>query len=136
MVAIVCCVAMAATVAGCGGGSGGTRTSQTSPPTTSAAGSVARGKALYTSKGCSSCHSLDGAQGVGPTWKGLAGSRVRLSDGKTVTADRDYLVASIVDPDKQTVAGFQPGVMSATVPPGSISTADAQALASFITSLR
>jgi cytochrome c oxidase subunit II len=48
---------------------------------------VGRGKALYTSDGCSACHSLTGAAGVGPNVKGLAASRVTLDSGQTLTAD-------------------------------------------------
>ena len=48
---------------------------------------VARGKGLYTAAGCSACHSLTGSSGVGPSFKGLAGSTVTLAGGKTVTGD-------------------------------------------------
>src|SRR5271167_209928 len=47
---------------------------------------VARGRELYQADGCSGCHSLDGTRGTGPSWKGLAGSQVKLSDGRTLTA--------------------------------------------------
>jgi cytochrome c oxidase subunit 2 len=60
---------------------------------------------------CMGCHSIDGKAGVGPTWKGLAGSQVTLSDGTTVTADDAYLHTSIVEPNKQIAKGFPPGVM-------------------------
>jgi cytochrome c oxidase subunit 2 len=120
-------------LAGCGGGGGG----ETGTPTPSPAGGpVARGEALYASKGCKSCHSLDGSAGVGPTWKGLAGSRVKLADGKTVSADDRYLLRAIEDPNKQIVAGYKPGVMTATIPPGSISPADAKDLVAYIKSLK
>lgn len=46
---------------------------------------------LANQRGCLSCHSTDGSSGVGPTWKGLAGSAVRLANGSTVTADGEYL---------------------------------------------
>ena len=42
---------------------------------------VARGKTLYTSDGCSACHSLTGAAGAGPSFKGLAGSTITLTNG-------------------------------------------------------
>ena len=29
------------------------------------------GKQLYSDKGCVACHGIDGAAGVGPSWKGL-----------------------------------------------------------------
>lgn len=61
--------------------------------------------------GCTVCHSINGDEGVGPTWLGLFGSEVSLTDGSTVTADEAYLHNSIVDPNSQIVQGFQPGVM-------------------------
>jgi cytochrome c oxidase subunit 2 len=106
----------------------------TSTPATSA-GAVARGKALYASKGCQSCHSIDGSPRTGPTWKGLAGSSVKLTNGHTVKAGETYLLTSIENPDKQIVSGYQPGVMSGSIPKGSISTADAKALVAYIDSL-
>ncbi|MEX2161398.1 MAG: cytochrome c oxidase subunit II [Anaerolineales bacterium] len=61
--------------------------------------------------GCLACHSLTGETVVGPTWLGLFGSQVELTDGSSVTADEAYLHSSIVDPNAQIVAGFQAGVM-------------------------
>ena len=88
-----------------------------SETTTTAAGSPAttRGKQLFTADGCASCHSLDGAAGVGPTVKGLAGSRVQLADGSTVTADDAYLAKAITDPDAEIVKGYQKGIMAGAV---------------------
>jgi mono/diheme cytochrome c family protein len=87
---------------------------------------------VYTSFGCNSCHSIDGSKSTGPTFKGLFGSKVELANGQTVTADEAYLMESIVDPDKQIVKSYQPGVMSGTVPKGKISEADAKKLVDFI----
>lgn len=118
-----------------------TTTSQatTSPTTTGGApsgGDVAKGKALYTSLGCSSCHSLDGSSGVGPTFKGLFGSKVTLTNGQTVTADDAYLLESIEDPDAEIVKGFQAGIMSATIKPHQVAESDARDLIAFIKSLK
>ncbi len=69
------------------------------------------GEQLAKEKGCLACHSLDGTRGVGPTFKGLAGSRVTvLKDGvtRTVTADDAYLRESIRMPAAEVVEGFQP----------------------------
>jgi mono/diheme cytochrome c family protein len=104
--------------------------------TETTAGDAAKGKALYASLGCSGCHTLDGSASAGPTFKGLAGSDSKLDDGRTVPADDAYLLESILDPDKQIVAGFQPGVMSAVIKPGQVSRADALALVAFIKSLK
>jgi cytochrome c oxidase subunit 2 len=61
--------------------------------------------------GCLSCHSLDGTVVLGPSWLGLAGSEEELADGSTVIVDADYLKRSILEPDAQIVAGFNPGIM-------------------------
>jgi cytochrome c551/c552 len=76
---------------------------------------VARGKALYTSDGCSSCHSLSGAAGAGPSFKGLAGGTSTLATGQTVIADDAYLQRSIADPDAQIVKGYNQGIMAPAV---------------------
>ncbi|HZR93760.1 MAG TPA: cytochrome c [Gaiellaceae bacterium] len=76
---------------------------------------VARGKALYASDGCSSCHSLTGAAGAGPSFKGLAGGASSLTTGQSVTADDAYLERSIADPDAQIVKGYHPGIMAPAI---------------------
>ncbi len=50
-------------------------------------GDVSKGKQL--SAQCIACHSIDGSTIVGPTWKGLYGHEVTLTDGSKVTADSD-----------------------------------------------
>jgi len=101
-----------------------TTPAETTPPPTetqptqtgaSEADLAARGEELWSSTGCAGCHSLDGAAGVGPTMKGLAGSTVTLDDGSTVTADDAYLERAIVDPDAQVSEGFKAGIMSGAV---------------------
>jgi cytochrome c2 len=121
----------------------GTASTSTGATTTSAtttsqapAGNAANGKALYTSLGCVGCHSLDGTNGTGPTFKGLAGSQVKLSDGTTVTADDAYLSESIADPDKQLVTGHQAGIMSAVIKPGAVSATDIADLVAFIKTVK
>ncbi len=90
------------------------------------------GMGLYASLGCQGCHSLDGSPSSGPTFKGLFGSSVKLTNGQTVKADDAYLIAAIVDPDKEIVTAYQPGVMSAVIPKGQVSEADAKTLVDFI----
>ena len=70
-----------------------------------------RGEKQVKASGCTGCHSLDGSARPGPTWKGLAGSQVKLADGSTVTADDEYLLESIADPNAQVVEGFPPNMM-------------------------
>jgi cytochrome c2 len=76
---------------------------------------VTRGRTLYSTKACSGCHSLSGTASVGPSLKGVAGSKVTLSNGQTITADDAYLRQSIANPDAQIVKGYRAGVMSAAV---------------------
>jgi len=103
---------------------------------TASADPVARGEQLAGAHNCLSCHSTTGAQLAGPTWKGLAGSRVKLANGETVTADHGYLVRSILDPDAQVVDGFSRGIMSAFIRPGSVTPEEAEAIARYVESLR
>jgi cytochrome c oxidase subunit 2 len=60
------------------------------------------------------CHSTGGADGIGPTWKGLFGSQTTLANGSTVTADEAYIRESIVQPNAKVVEGFQPNIMPQT----------------------
>lgn len=70
--------------------------------------SAERGEHIVEGSGCLACHSIDGTEKVGPTFKGLFGRTVTLADGGTVTADEDYIRESIVDPNAKVVKGFQP----------------------------
>ena len=90
----------------CGGGDGDTET--TTGSTLSAA--AQEGQQVAEAQGCTSCHRVDGNEGVGPNWAGLAGSEVELDDGTVVVADEDYLTRSIVEPNAQIVKGFN-GIM-------------------------
>ncbi|MBO9367610.1 MAG: cytochrome c oxidase subunit II [Chloroflexi bacterium] len=72
-----------------------------------------RGEKLYNELGCKACHSIDGSKGVGPTWKGLWGEQVKLSDGTTVVADEAYIIESIRQPQAKIVAGFEQQAMPA-----------------------
>ncbi len=67
-----------------------------------------RGERLVAQNGCAACHSIDGRQGMGPTWQYLFGSQVKLADGSTITADEPYLTESILNPTLKVVRGFQP----------------------------
>lgn len=71
------------------------------------------GAALLTSLGCRACHAqagqaAPGAQVLAPPLEGLYGSEVPLTDGKSVTADENYIRESIIEPHAKVVKGFQP----------------------------
>jgi mono/diheme cytochrome c family protein len=78
------------------------------------------GESIFNGR-CASCHSLDGKRGTGPPLNGL-------------NKPDAYILESILDPDAKIAPGFQPGIMSAAVPKGSVSEADAKKLVAFIKS--
>jgi cytochrome c oxidase subunit 2 len=72
-----------------------------------------KGLELLKSKGCLGCHTTDGTRKVGPTFKGLFGSKVTVTtNGKerTITADEEYLERSVKDPGADVAQGF-PNIM-------------------------
>lgn len=76
---------------------------------TETGGSLAeQGKALMASKGCIACHSDDGTQKIGPTYKGIYGHKVELADGSSVEVDDNYIRESIENPQAKVVKGFNP----------------------------
>lgn len=94
---------------------------------------AAQGMRVAAEKGCLGCHSIDGRPHIGPTWRGLFGSRVALQDGTEVAADEAYITRSMMDPEAQIVAGFQP-VMPSFL--GQIGAAETAAIVEFIKSLQ
>lgn len=74
---------------------------------------AARGELWYNDPNlnCVGCHTLDGSANAGPTWQGIIGRQEALVDGSVVVADDAYIRSSILNPNEQIVAGFQPGVM-------------------------
>ena len=71
-----------------------------------------RGKQAYQQRGCVACHSLDGSQLIGPSFKGVYLSEVKLADGTQIKADEAYLKESIETPMAKTVRGFSPTMPS------------------------
>lgn len=73
-----------------------------------AEGSLAsNGEKLFQQLGCITCHRADsGARG--PNLQGLYGRPVRLTDGREVMADDDYIRESVLQPNAKIVSGFQP----------------------------
>lgn len=93
---------------------------------------IALGKKLHQERTCIACHSTNGTKGVGPTWKGLYGSKVTLTNGKTVVADSAYIAKSIMQPSADIVKGFND-----VMPHGLISKPEnLHALIEFIKSLK
>jgi cytochrome c oxidase subunit 2 len=88
------------------------------------------GQRLATESGCAACHGGDFSGGVAPSWVGLYGSTVTLSDGSTIVADRAYLVESIRDPSAKLVADY-----SVEMPSNQLSDAEVDRIVDFIVGL-
>jgi cytochrome c oxidase subunit 2 len=92
------------------------------------------GRRLATNKGCVACHSDDGSKRIGPSYKGLFGSTVELTNGKKVKADENYIRESILTPQVKIVKGFENAIM----PPfaGQLDDSEVGALVEYIKSVR
>lgn len=66
------------------------------------------GERLYRTRGCIQCHSMDGGAGIGPTFRGGFGKQRAMRGGGVVMADENYIRESILEPQAQVVAGFEP----------------------------
>ncbi|HWA24792.1 MAG TPA: cupredoxin domain-containing protein [Lacunisphaera sp.] len=68
---------------------------------------AARGRAALVRNGCTGCHSPGGTVRA-PVLEGLHGRRIPLADGSFVLVDTAYLRDSILEPNRQVAAGFDP----------------------------
>ena len=72
------------------------------------------GYLLLRNTGCIACHSLDGTNLVGPSFRNLFGMEktVTTPDGqKRIEVDEEYITNSIYNPDDEIVAGYNKGLM-------------------------
>jgi cytochrome c oxidase subunit 2 len=72
------------------------------------------GLAIMKANSCLGCHSMDGSKLVGPSFKKLFESnKIVIEDGveKTITVNDEYLINSIVEPNKDLVKGYNKGLM-------------------------
>lgn len=92
---------------------------------------TAEGEKLFRAYGCSGCHSPQSTVHA-PKLEGVYGRAVHLRDGSTVVVDESYLRDSILLPQKQVVAGFEPIMPSFE---GQISEADILKIIAYIKSL-
>ena len=102
--------------------------------TVAAAASATAGAAIYQRAGCMGCHSVDGStEGrMGPTFRGLFGSRRTFTDGTSRTGDAAYIRQSILQPGTQIVAGHTEGMPSYA---GILSDTEIESLVLYIQSL-
>jgi cytochrome c oxidase subunit 2 len=82
---------------------------------TEAAAAESRGLEVLRTRGCLGCHTTDGTKKVGPTFKGLYGSKVAVLTGgkkRETVADEAYLKKSVLEPAADIVEGY-PNIMPA-----------------------
>jgi mono/diheme cytochrome c family protein len=87
------------------GGETTTTTTTTTPTTTSPAptGDAAAGKAVFTSSGCTACHTLKAANATGTVGPDL--------DKTLPDKDAAFIHTSIVDPNAYIAPGYSKGIM-------------------------
>ncbi len=99
---------------------------------------AAEGRRVAELMGCVACHSADGSTlgKVGPTWKGLWGSRRTFMDATTLEVDAAYLRESMREPLARVVAGY--GTSDTGMPSydGVLTEAQMEALIRYIETLR
>ena len=74
-------------------------------------GLIEQGQQLYVRRNCIGCHSTNGTHGIGPSLKGIYGSRRKLASGRSPIADENYLRESTLNANRQIVKGYAYGIM-------------------------
>ena len=72
------------------------------------------GLTILKKNACIGCHSTDGSKLVSVSFKGMYGkSETVMTNGKErkITIDDPYITTSVMEPDKDIVAGYQKGIM-------------------------
>ena len=73
---------------------------------------VLRGQVIYE-RDCKACHTIDGSDLIGPSFKGKWGTKSEMTTGEVVDFDKAYVRESVVKPQAKIVKGFENQVMTA-----------------------
>ncbi len=95
-----------------------------------------QGMKILEKNGCIACHSLDGSKVVGPSFKGIYGSKRKVSTSgseREITVDDAYITKSIVDPGADVVVGYPAGLMQ---PYKSLSESDLKLINEYLKGLK
>jgi cytochrome c oxidase subunit II len=98
---------------------------------------TASGKRIMKNIGCFACHTVDGTKLVGPSFKGVYGSKQIVITGREeheVTADDEYIKRSVYDPNADVVKGFNKGLMLSYT--GQLSEADVKQITEYLKTLK
>ncbi len=98
---------------------------------------VEEGRRVSELMGCVACHSNDGSMigKIGPTWKGLFGSKRVFANGGSAVADEAYIRESIRNPAAKVVRGFETSETGMPSYDGIVSDPQVEALVLYIKSL-
>jgi mono/diheme cytochrome c family protein len=114
-----------------------------SPRTVSTAASAAvsaeEGRRVYQLFGCMACHAIDNLEvsRLGPTWKGLYGSRRPYAKGALqAVADEAYLRESILEPAAKVISGYERGDAGMPSYAGVLTDAQIESVILFIKSVK
>lgn len=107
--------------------------SPAAPPAPIVPTAIERGLALTQTRGCLACHSSDGSERVGPSWRGRWGTQITTEDGRSLRVDAVYVRRSLVDPSADRVAGFDAQMPSYA---GILTDEEIEDLIAYIASLR
>ena len=69
---------------------------------------VEKGQRIYTKNGCAQCHSVDGTNGTGPSWRDMFGRMETMQDNTQVLVDEAYVKESVLQPQAKIVKGYGP----------------------------
>lgn len=98
---------------------------------------TANGQRIMKNIGCFACHTIDGNKLVGPSFKGLYGSKVTVVTGdaeREITADDEYIKRSIYEPNADVVKGFNKGLMQPY--PGQLSENDVKQITEYLKTIK
>jgi len=73
---------------------------------------VEEGAKQFLANGCAGCHTVDGTDSIGPSFKGLMGRTEEMEDGTTIVVDEAYIEESIRYPGAKIVKGRPSNQMS------------------------
>lgn len=66
--------------------------------------SIERGHRVYLASACNACHDY----GIGPPLRKMAGSTLKLADGRQITVDSQFVRGAVLDPEDYPMPGYEP----------------------------
>jgi len=93
-----------------------------------------KGKVLFNSVGCTTCHSVTGETKYGPSLNGILNTSIQvIRDGSehTLIIDRQYILRSIQNPDYEKLINFR----NSKMPKTELSSEEIELITDYLTSI-